>query len=106
MVAVLRPNRDSQWHRQGLRVPRPSALPEESWCVVVVPRWAGGGWSTRLGKKRFEGGSKEVLEYYRSVHRSVRVKRVPRGEARFEFRRKGDRCVLRENGVIRRSAMP
>jgi hypothetical protein len=44
--------------------------------VVVVPRWAGGGWSTRLGKKRFEGGSKEVLEYYRSVHRSsVRVKR-------------------------------
>ena len=67
MVAVLRPNRDSQWHRQGLRVPRPSALPEESWCVVVVPRWAGGGWSTRLGKKRFEGGSKEVLEYYRSV---------------------------------------
>ena len=38
--------------------------------MVVVPRWAGGGWSTRLGKKRFEGGSKEVLEYYRSVHRS------------------------------------
>ena len=44
--------------------------------MVVVPRWAGGGWSTRLGKKRFEGGSKEVLEYYRSVHRSgSRVKR-------------------------------
>ncbi len=45
--------------------------------MVVVPRWAGGGWSTRLGKKRFEA-SKEVLECYRSVHRSVR--RVKREE--------------------------
>ena len=41
--------------------------------MVVVPRWAGGGWSTRLGKKRFEGGSKEVLQI--CAHRSVRVKR-------------------------------